>query len=615
MSGDARVGQSRLAAVVRCFPDGVLVEDATRHLEVTNAAFCRLFALDLSPDAMVGADCAAAAVSVSERLLDPELFLARIDQIIAGGVPVAGDEITMKDGRTLQREYVPILADGVRNGHLWIYRDVSDRRRLEVELRAAVEAAGEAGRAKDGFIAMVSHELRTPLSAILGAAELLLANVHDAEQRRTLRTISQAGGTLLGLINDLLDWSKVRAGRFELREDPFDPARAIREACDPLSALSAERGLELEVRIGGLPSGVRGDAMRFRQVLTNLVANAVRFTQEGRVSVVASERAGRVRVEVTDTGEGVPEALRPHLFQAFAPGAGGRGGTGLGLSIARELVERMGGKIGYRPLPQGSLFWFELPFGAAPAPASAISGVFTPVLREGQAVLLVEDDEYNRHIASRMLSALGYTVSVANDGRLAIEAATSQSFAVVLMDVQMPNVDGLDATRRIREAGMLVPIVAMTANAMSGDRERCLAAGMDDFLAKPVTLKSLGAMLERWVGRESVAMLDDSLVEALGGPERAQPSLLREMAELFVVDAKRRHIALAEAAAAFRSDEVRKHAHALKGASASFGAQRVMLAALAIESSPAADGLEAIVRELGVQLEAVRLAAKARGWL
>jgi len=391
------------------------------------------------------------------------------------------------------------------------------------ELKASNEAAQAASRAKSAFLATMSHELRTPMNGVVGMTELLLNGSLAAPQRRSVEVIRRSALSLLQILNDILDFSKIEAGQLETEALPFDLRRAADQALSLLQPQVQSKGLELRMDWPNtMPTAVVGDPTRFSQIVTNLVGNAVKFTATGSVTLRARLQAEQgasltYRFEVQDTGVGIAAEALPRLFQSFSQTDSSItrrfGGTGLGLAIVRRLCEVMGGGCGVESTPGvGSTFWFTLALQRGePEAAGAATGMFQVLRpRRGSSVpdravqvLLVEDNPINQEVTLGMLELLGANAVVANNGREAVEhLVVENEFDLVLMDCQMPEMDGLEATRRVRahEAGngQHLPIVALTANAMVGDREQCLEAGMDDFLSKPFQLRELAAAIQRW---------------------------------------------------------------------------------------------------------------------
>ncbi|MFT3817491.1 MAG: response regulator [Rubrivivax sp.] len=389
------------------------------------------------------------------------------------------------------------------------------------QLAAAKEAAEAASVAKLLFLANMSHEIRTPLNAITGMAYLIRHAGVSAEQARRLDTLEAASRHLLQVINAILDLSKIESGRFELARRPVDPQALVDDVGQMLRDTVQARGLRWVSEVRVPPQPLLGDPTRLQQALLNYAANAVRFTRFGEVVVrvcIEAETAERLclHFEVQDTGVGIDEATLARLFNAFeqADNSSTRahGGTGLGLVITRRLAERMGGAAGAESAPgRGSRFWFTAWVDKAPAAPpqpgdAAAAGAPFPVPaatpRAPRRVLLVEDDQVNRTIAAFLLQDLGHRVDLAEDGAQAVEMAAAVRYDLVLMDVQMPRMDGLEATRRIRAGGgePRVPIIAITANAFDQDRQACLDAGMDDFVAKPIEPEALRERLRHWLG-------------------------------------------------------------------------------------------------------------------
>ncbi|HEY4442406.1 MAG TPA: ATP-binding protein [Candidatus Elarobacter sp.] len=378
-----------------------------------------------------------------------------------------------------------------------------------------ISMISEAAAVKSRFLATMSHELRTPIHAVVGLSELMLETPLTTEAREYARTVRDSAEALVDVINDILDFSKIEAGGIVLERAPFSPGAAVEVVADILTATARVKGITLIASVApNVPPAVLGDAHRVRQVLLNLVGNAVKFTERGGVSVdvsvagIVDERTAIVQFTVSDTGPGIAPELGPSLFEPFrqADAATTRryGGSGLGLSIAKHLVDLMGGELTFDSVVgAGTTFRFVVPLEAAVMPAAPDAAESGLPLLAPLSVLIVDDNAVNRNLTLRQLRKLGCAerTQTAENGREAIAAVAGGHFDLVLMDCEMPEVDGFAATRAIRAAeaqsGRHVTIVAMTANAMEGDREACLAAGMDGYLAKPVQLANLRGAIQR----------------------------------------------------------------------------------------------------------------------
>ncbi len=522
--------------------------------------------------------------------------------------------------------------------------EVAERRRRETELEETIRAAEEASRVKSQFLANISHEIRTPMNGVLGMTELLLKGDLTPRQRHYADTAHRSGRALLALINNILDFSKNEAGQLHLEAVDFPLVRTIEEAVDLFQEAARAKGIALRCRFDDtLPEVVRGDPTRLRQLLTNLVGNALKFTEYGRVAVTATaEEDGddfRLRVAVRDTGIGIDPAAQTRIFAAFSQADGSTtrryGGTGLGLAICKQITELMGGEIGVESRPgEGSTFWFTArlapPLGDTAGEAKAPAAPTIVSQRAGR-ILVAEDNPVNQEVVKAMLESRGHRVVVVDDGKAAVAAVAEGDFDLCLMDCQMPEMDGIEATAAIRTAetdGTHLPIIALTAHAIAGDRERCLAAAMDDYLSKPFTEAALARMVGRWLapgdgGEEPLPTPEaepaapsapageggrSPIDQAALGPIRTleasgRPGLLAKVVALYLDDAAKHLAALHDAVGDGDTEAIRTAAHALKSGSANVGA--TSLAALCKELERLGrDGCLAPMAKLTTEIDA-----------
>ena len=548
-----------------------------------------------------------------------------------------------------------VITSGGESYLLGFSIDVSEQRAARDAMQRAVESAQAASRAKGEFLANMSHEIRTPMNGILGMTELVLESALQPEQRDDIALVKASADALLTIVNDILDFSKIEAGKLDLEEVPFELRTLVRDTVRSMALRAQQKGLVLRSHVPAhLPRMVKGDPGRLRQVLINLLGNAIKFTEHGSVTLSLSQgpetdELCEIGFAVSDTGIGIPLEKQNLIFEAFAQVDGSTtrqyGGTGLGLTICRRLVILMQGDITLTSEPgKGSTFRFSVPLRhaasqlpphdasgepeldlqpASPAPEAPVaaapgapdaSGVQGS--GNGLRILLAEDNPVNQRLALRLLEKLGHRITLVDNGLDALERAMHGGHDLILMDVQMPGLDGLTATRRIRQwevdHGGHIPIIAMTARAMQGDRERCLEAGMDDYLSKPIDSERLRQLVGRFHAEQAGPVLAwrGALLRLDG-----DSALLLELAQMFIDDGPQLVQTLVAALDQDDLPGLQRAVHSLQGVLVNFGAQRAISQAERLSASlhePAQRGQwRAQAAELGAAIDEVYVALRA----
>ncbi len=629
-----------LRAVIDNLPDYVYVKDTQHHFLMNNLAHLHALGAASQAEVLGKTDCDFFAPEIAAQ------YHADEEQILATASAMLNHEQPRID-RAGHRQWVLASKVPFRDGSgqiaglVGISRDISERKRAELALQQAKEAAEAANRAKSDFLANISHELRTPLSGILGMTGLALETELTAEQREYLTMVRESGSTLLTLINDLLDFSKIEAGMLTLDPHDFSLREMVADTVKLLSVPAAQKGLHLASQVAAdVPDLLVGDSVRLRQILVNLLGNAIKFTRRGEVGVEVKREttedtekeqgplnSGSFSVSsvvslhflVRDTGIGIPVEKQGLIFGAFvqADSSTSRtyGGTGLGLAISSRLVQSMKGRIWLESqVGKGSVFHFTVQLQRAPC-ACQREGPPRPSLRESRPlrILVAEDNPVSQLLAVRLLEKRGHHVVVAGNGRQALAALEKEAFDLVLMDVQMPEMDGMEATAVIRArektTGGHLPIVALTAHAMKRDCDSCLAGGMDYYVSKPLVGEELFGIIQRVASGIDAdrafrpPAFDEAAARARAGGD---PGLLKELIQLFLGEAP---ALLSEIRTALDQNDARRlqrAGHTLKGSAGTLGATGVSEAALRLETMGRANDLTGAVESYQALEQALR---------
>ena len=613
MSRELKLDKEKQHAILRSSLDSIIsMDEDGRIIEFNNAAEA---AFGYSREDVIGKP-------MMDMIIPPRLRemhrKGMSHYLETGDGPIMDQRVQVSAMRASGEEFpveLAVTAVDIDNSKLFIayMRDITERIENENTLKQAKEAAEAAAEAKTRFLASMSHEVRTPLNSLLGFLGLLSEQENMTDEQFTwIRTAQQSGASLLHLINETLDFSKIEAGKMELEQHDFDLRELVNGTIDTLARQARAKGVGLDAEIDtAVPTFIREDTGRLRQVLLNLLSNAIKFTDTGSirllVRVCEHDTLPHLHFDVTDTGRGIPDAAHDSVFCEFTQllqSDKPTSGSGLGLPISKRLVELMGGRIDFESQEnRGSRFWFELPLhvGERQAPATEPEKYNEPLALLKGRILLADDSEANQMVANAMLRESGCTVDTVNNGLEAVEAVRTLPYDLVLMDISMPKMDGLEATSAIRklpDSKGAIPIVAMTAHAIVGDRENFMHAGMNDYISKPVTKQRLYEILNQWLPREQRKMsneaqtseqtaqspvLDTRVFEQLA--RDTSEEIVPKMLAAFCRETRSRIDILRQIGEHEPTDfkQLQHEAHTLKSSAATFGATELQRIASEVE--------------------------------
>lgn len=503
---DLETTYKRLETLIINLQAGILLEDENRKIIITNQEFCDIFSIPAPPEALVGMDCTESANQSAHLLMNPEQFISSINKLVSEKKAKINERIEFTNGQIFERDYIPIFSNDQYFGHLWQYKNITDKIRYQDELKIAKHTAEEANASKSRFLANTSHEIRTPLNAIHGFCKLLDDTMKSKEQEKYIAGIKTSSSNLLNVVNDVLDFSKIESGEMTIDYTACHLPDIINQLFQTFEFRAEEKEIQLSFDIDtNIYPYIFADTAKLNQVFLNLLSNAIKFTQKGMVRfecllLKQSVDQETIRFAVSDTGIGIDVENQKNIFENFKQEDDSTtrqfGGTGLGLAISKQLVELMGSKINLESEKgKGSRFYFDLEFGKASPEQIKDETAHLEIdesFLKGKRILLVEDNEFNQIIAISMLEKWELNIDTAINGKVAIEKLKQGKYDLVLMDKQMPIMDGLQASKIIRnELKSDIPIIALTANVLKGVIETCKAAGMNDYISKPFEPKLL----------------------------------------------------------------------------------------------------------------------------
>jgi len=492
---------NRLSVLIQNMQSGILLEDENRKIILANKAFCDLFNIPIDPSFLIGQDCTNAAEESKLLFENSELFVSKIKTIVSNRKIVQNEEIKMVNETILERDFIPIYTDNLYRGHLWVYRNISKRKKNEIELVKAKERAIKLRKEKEQFMANMSHELRNPINIINGISGLFLDTKLSNQQKEYIHLIKTNSNNLLSLINDILDFEKIEARKIQINHAPFDFRKCVNELIASMKYQAENKNIQLQASIGNeIPKIINGDTLRLKQILLNLINNAIKFTEKGTVSLkinskTLDDKNVAIQFEICDTGIGIADNQINNIFKRYAQANNQLNdnipSSGLGLTIVKNLVELQGGKIEVKSkVGSGTCFKIVIPYEIAIE--FEINQFINNTHRDfikNKKILVVEDNKVNRMIIHKILEKQGAKITTAENGQIALEELYDEKFDLILLDLQMPVLDGYQTTVTLRNSksskNISTPIIALTANALPGEKEKCLKLGMNDYLSKP----------------------------------------------------------------------------------------------------------------------------------
>ena len=520
------INANRLQYLMRNLGKGILVEDEESRVVLVNAKFCEMFHIGIAPEKMNGANCLEALENALPLFADPDQVREDIVGLVTSKNPVIGDEVSMADERILERDYIPIIIGNVFKGQLWSYTDVTQSKKLQKSLEETKNRAIASERAKSVFLSTVSHEIRTPMHAIMGFAEQLSLTSLNDQQKYFINNIQDAAEGLLVIINDILDMTKIEAGKLNIENGMLNLRDVVKSVENILRPKAEEKGLLLETSFDDLiNSRLNGDSTRIRQILMNILSNAIKFTEIGKVQLKLQlkETKGlcqRVSITCLDTGIGISEDVIRFIFnefyQEYVGGYNGMEGTGLGLSITKKLIHLMNGSILVTSEKgKWTKVYIEIPLHIDESVQPELEPLVSDLSKEmlEKRILIVEDNKLNRNLFVIMLQNMGCLVTEAENGQDAIDILQTDSFDLVLMDIQMPVMDGLTALKKILDSpNSHTPVIALTATAFKSEVNNLLSQGFSECITKPIDQKNLNIRLCHFFRNHK---LDDSHLIAM----------------------------------------------------------------------------------------------------